>query len=186
MKTFRMRTMLLLAFLAVAAIVGLSRVARRAAAPPRRSAPAAVFSRKGMVYQRLDVAPAAASDYDLAADEARGGHTLARHAGKTDDELRERLQREPDISAASSWRDRATAERVIGAALSENRDKVERWRAREGRRPNLPVDYRGEEIIGRSLRRGESEVRDCREALIVLKWDGAGGFVLTSYPQAGR
>jgi hypothetical protein len=39
---------------------------------------------------------------DLRADEALGGHTLARHVGKTDAELAARLKREPQISAAST------------------------------------------------------------------------------------
>lgn len=192
MKTIRLRTMLLLALLAVAAIVTLQRVARRAARPARpaaaasSAAPAQTFSRKGVVYQRLDATPAAAPEYDLAVDEAKGGHTLARHVGKSDDELRARLAAEPDISAASSWTDRAAAENAVAAALDRNREKIERWRAREGRRPNLPLDYHGLGVIGRSLRRGDAAARDCRDALVVLKWDGAGFFVLTAYPEAGR
>src|SRR5689334_10011971 len=51
--------------------------------------------------------------HDLSADEADGGHTLQRHVGKSDAELIERLKREPQISSASTYTDRATAERVI-------------------------------------------------------------------------
>ena len=40
----------------------------------------------------------AGNRYDLARDEARGGHTLERHVSKSDAELRERLQNE-SISA---------------------------------------------------------------------------------------
>ena len=43
--------------------------------------------------------------YDLEADEALGGHTMARHVGRTDAQLAERLQRERDISAASTYTD---------------------------------------------------------------------------------
>jgi hypothetical protein len=187
MKSMRMRTMLLLGLLAVAAIVGLQRIARRAVAPARKPSTAGTFSRKGMVYQRLDAPPVSASSpYDLSADEAKGGLTLARHTGRSDDELRARLAAEPGISAASTWTDRAAAERTVAAALEGNRDKLERWRARSGSRPNLPLDYHGETVFGRSLRRGDAQVRDCRDALIVMKWDGAGGFVLTAYPQADR
>jgi Bacterial CdiA-CT RNAse A domain len=38
----------------------------------------------------------------LAADEAMGGHTLARHVGRTDAQLAERLQKE--TTSARSWR----------------------------------------------------------------------------------
>src|SRR5262249_4570432 len=51
----------------------------------------------------------AAGDHDLSGDEAMGGHTLARHIGKTDAELIERLRQEPDISSASTYTDRQTA-----------------------------------------------------------------------------
>jgi hypothetical protein len=51
---------------------------------------------------------AAASRRDLGGDESRGGHTLARHVGRTDSQLLDRLAREPRISAASTYTDRAT------------------------------------------------------------------------------
>lgn len=61
---------------------------------------------------------------DLSLDEAFGGHTLRRHVGRTDEQLRERLKSESNISAASTYTDRATAERVVGnrhaAGASEN------------------------------------------------------------------
>src|SRR5262245_32915992 len=70
------------------------------------------------------------SNRDLSADEAMGGHTLARHVGKTDAELVERLRREPQISTASTYTDRATAERVVGAALASAGRSFEQWRTR--------------------------------------------------------
>ena len=38
---------------------------------------------------------------DLSLDESMGGHTLARHVGKSDAELADRLSRERQVSAAS-------------------------------------------------------------------------------------
>lgn len=127
---------------------------------------------------------------DLSADERRGGHTLARHVGKTDDELRARLARETRISAASTFTDRATAERVVAETLAAAGPRIARWVAREGRRPNLALDYDGTPavVIGRSVRRGRDEVGRCHGAVVVLKWDEASGdyYVLTSYPEARR
>src|ERR1700676_607344 len=54
-----------------------------------------------------------AARYDLARDEARGGHTLEKHVGRSDQELRERLDRERNISAASPWPHRQGAEETI-------------------------------------------------------------------------
>lgn len=153
-----------------------------AAAPPAatREAPAPPLDR---------AAPAVANTgYDLARDEARGGHTLARHVGRTDAQLRERLRRE-QISAASTYFDRATAERVVARTLARQRSRVDQWLARKGSRPNLALDYRGDrgETIGRSLTRRSPQTIPCRDAVVVLRWDGNRGFiVLTSYPEASR
>jgi hypothetical protein len=129
--------------------------------------------------------PAAAVS-DLAAAERLGGHTLARHVGRTDDDLRERLRREPNIAAASTYSDRQTAERVIADALRRSSRRVEDWSARTGSRPNLALDYRGESghPIGRSLRRGDARVRACADAVVVLRWHDSGRpYILTSYPE---
>ena len=45
--------------------------------------------------------------YDLSHDEDRGGHTLRKHVGRSDDQLRQRLARERNISAASTHYKRA-------------------------------------------------------------------------------
>ena len=72
--------------------------------------------------------PATGERYDLSRDEGRG-HTLGKHVGRADDELRERLEREPNISAASTWTDRATAEDTVAAALRAERGRIERLEA---------------------------------------------------------
>ena len=148
-----------------------------AAAPPASTAPAA------------EARAAAAAHYDLGRDEQLGGHTLARHVGWSDDELLARLRREPDISAASTYSDRATAERIVASALAQDKRRVDAWAAREGSRPNLALDYRGarDDVIGRSIRRGRTIAQPCIDAVVVLRWQRAGGFiVLTSYPEAAR
>jgi hypothetical protein len=121
--------------------------------------------------------------YDLSRDEELGGHTLRKHVGRSDDELRERLQRERDISAASTWTDRAAAEETVGAALREERGKIERWTLRGERRPNLALHFDAGHEIGRSLVRGTTQAVPCTQAVIVLRADGAGFYVLTTYPE---
>jgi hypothetical protein len=122
---------------------------------------------------------------DLSQDEAAGGHTLRKHVGRTDAELRERLERERDISAASTWNDRASAEAAVGAAIAEQSGKISCWLARDSH-PNLVLDYDGDSSrpFGRTLRRGEDRVQPCSHAVIVLKWDGPSAYhVLTAYPE---
>ena len=132
----------------------------------------------------------AARTRDLLRDEQRGGHTLSRHVGKSDAQLRERLRREHRLSAASTWTDRETAEEVVGAAIAASRSRIERWTNRDGSRANLVIDWPGEggKVIGRSLRRGAKEPVPCTRAVVVLRWnvDGEIYYVLTSYPEASR
>jgi hypothetical protein len=106
--------------------------------------------------------------------------------GRADNELRERLAEEPNISAASTWTDRRTAEQAVALALDQSREKVERWMSRSGRHPNLVIDYDGDPShpVGRTLRRGEAKSEPCSHAVIVLRWAGDEGYyVLTSYPE---
>jgi CDI toxin RNase A-like protein len=121
---------------------------------------------------------------DLSQDEALGGHVLRKHVGQTDDDLRERLRRERNISGASSYTDRGTAERAIGDALGRNRDRIQRWVEKPGGHANLVLDYDGDQPIGRTLNRGDSQPRLCSHAVVVLKYDPPGSYhVLTSYPE---
>jgi hypothetical protein len=121
--------------------------------------------------------------YDLSRDEERGGHTLRKHVGRRDDELRQRLERERNISAASTWTDRGTAEETVAAALLAERGKIENWRRRGERRPNLALHFDAGHEIGRSLVRGARDVVPCTEAVIVLRADGEAFYVLTTYPE---
>jgi len=121
---------------------------------------------------------------DLSQDEAAGGHILRKHVGRTDDELRERLDHERNISGASTYTDRATAERAVGAAIAQSQDRIQRWLNRSGGHPNLVLDYDSDQSIGRTINRGEGQSRACSHALVVLKYEPPSGYyVLTSYPE---
>jgi len=128
------------------------------------------------------------SSHDLSGDEAMGGHTLARHVGKTDDELRERLRLEPDISSASTYTDRVTAEAVVGSALSSASRSFDAWRRRTGRRPNFVMHFDAHHVIGRTVARGRLVALACEDAVVVVRWDDRRQqlYVLTSYPEGRR
>jgi hypothetical protein len=125
--------------------------------------------------------------YDLAGDEERGGHTLKKHVGRTDEQLRERLREEHNISAASTWNDREAAETTVSEALRHERGRMEAWMRRGYPRANLALHYDAGRVIGRSLRRGDTQTVDCTSSVIVLRADGpATFFVLTTYPEANE
>lgn len=127
--------------------------------------------------------------YDLQADERIGGHTIERHVGKSDRDLADRLQREPRISAASTYPDLETARRVVTAAIEQSRGRVDAWARRSGIRPNLTLNYQSNgRPIGRSLSRGARVPAVTSRALIVLRWHERQRrwYVLTSYPEERR
>jgi predicted small lipoprotein YifL len=130
-----------------------------------------------------------AQTHDLSVDETQGGHTLSRHVGRSDADLQERLQREGNISAASTYTDRTAAEAVVGQVLEHN-SRVEQWEQRGARRPNLALDYHGDasQPIGRCMQRGSNAAVPAWDAIVVLKAsrDGDGFYVLTSYPECPR
>jgi len=120
---------------------------------------------------------------DLGQDERAGGHILRKHVGQSEADLRRRLAREENITGASTYTDRATAEHVVGAAIAQSQDQIQSW-LRLDRHPNLVLEYDGTEAIGRTMNRGEVHSRPCTHALVVLKYAGANRYyVLTSYPE---
>ncbi len=123
------------------------------------------------------------SPRDLSQDEAAGGHILRKHVGRTDDQLRERLEHEPSISGASTYTDRDTAEHAVGAAIATSQDRIQRWLNRPSGHPNLVLDYDSSQPLGRTINRGDSQSRPCSHAVVVLKYAAPSFYVLTSYPE---
>jgi hypothetical protein len=125
---------------------------------------------------------------DLSRDEAAGGHILRKHVGQTDEQLRERLERERHITGASTYTDRSVAEHAVGVAIAQSQERIQSWLNRSGGHPNLVLDYDSDAPIGRTINRGENQSHPCTHALVVLKYDlkYAGPdryYVLTSYPE---
>ncbi|WP_234384648.1 RNase A-like domain-containing protein [Streptomyces sp. MMG1121] len=79
---------------------------------------------------------------DLASDEGLyGGHSIEKHVGLTDDQLRTRLRDDSSASSASSFKDLTSAQRFTQAALDDvdNADRIEKWIERvERRKQNNP------------------------------------------------
>jgi hypothetical protein len=126
-------------------------------------------------------------DVDLRRDEQRGGHTIARHVGRTDAQLQARLERE-SIAAASTYADVETAEQVVARALAANARRVQRWIDQRSPKNNLAIRYRARDGLatGRLLRRGANESDDVTGAVVVLRWRDQDWYVLTTYPEKPR
>ena len=158
------------------------------ATPPVVSTPAERPSPGAAANAPRDASnPPRAWDVDLERDEQRGGHTLARHVGRTDEQLADRLRRE-SIATASTYADVDTAERIVARTLDENAQRVKVWIARRVPKPNLAIRYRARDRLptGRVLERGRPRSRDVFGAVVVLRWRGEDWYVLTSYPEVVR
>jgi Bacterial CdiA-CT RNAse A domain len=120
----------------------------------------------------------------LEAHERAGGHLLERHVGKTAEDLRERLQRDTRISAASSFTDKKSAEEAVVATIAANQKKITGWL--KGDEDRLVISYSGRKVIGISMGRGSNRARDAMDVRLVLVRDKrfAGGWrILTGYPE---
>jgi hypothetical protein len=123
-------------------------------------------------------------DY-LESEEAAGGHTLARHVGKSDDWLMARLTSDTHLHVASTYIDRETAEAAIETLLSRHRDRLNRWAARAPEGAEFTLRGAADRPIGRTAWRpvGPDHLADSRTLVVVVKKAGAAScLVLTSYP----
>jgi Bacterial CdiA-CT RNAse A domain len=123
---------------------------------------------------------------DLRAEEAAGGHTIAQHVGKSEAELRQRLARDPGISAASSFRNLEEAERFVAAALRDKESRIERWArfARVGE--HLRLDDRADHVVGYGIPRTTGVWQPMSGGVVILKMTRFADrpyIVLTAYPE---
>jgi hypothetical protein len=127
---------------------------------------------------------------DLAAEEAAGGHTIARHVGKTEQELRRRLASNPRMDAASSFVDLAQATQAVDAALLAHASAIARWLARNGPRAlNSTLTLRWDQgrPLGQVLLRATGRVQTSSRMRLVLRLaslSNKGYIVVTAFPDA--
>lgn len=117
-----------------------------------------------------------------------GGHTIARHVGRTEAQLRARLaatataRRPPAM--VSTFDDLATAERAISRALQVHKQRIFAW-AKAAGRDNLVIDLDVGRAVGSGLRRTTGGLERLSKVKVVLRkesYNGMPHFILTSYP----
>lgn len=127
--------------------------------------------------------------HEAAAGSRVGGHTIARHVGWTEAQLRRRIaetatRRNPP-NAISTFDDLATAERIVSRGLRANRAKIESWSraARPGDR--LRVDVVSRTPVGDAVVRSTGDLVRLSKVRIIVKletYDGMPYYVLTAHP----
>lgn len=120
-------------------------------------------------------------ELDLKKHEDLGGHVIARHVGKSEDYLKNRLKKQPHISAASTFNDLNTAQYAVEKGILYHKNKIKKWLKSDKSR--LVVIYKGKKTIGIGIKQGSNKFRDLKNAKIVLKKHKKLPFlILTAYP----
>jgi hypothetical protein len=122
----------------------------------------------------------------LAAEEATGGHTIARHVGRTEEQLRLRLMQEPRIPAATTFRNLGEAERVVAEAMRFNKEAIKTWAKAATAGQTKGFTYEAGRVIGHGVVRSTNQVHQMSKVAVVLKKvvdQNRIYFVLTSYPK---
>jgi len=123
-------------------------------------------------------------DY-LEQEEAVGGHTLARHVGKSDDWLMARLSGDWHLHFASSYSDRTTAAAAIESLLDRHRARINRWAERAPEGAEFTVRGAVGHSVGHTAWRpvAPDHLAESRTVVVVVKKLGrASCLLLTSYP----
>ena len=123
---------------------------------------------------------------DLRTEAALGGHTIARHVGKSDGFLHQRLADEPEIAYASSFDTLAGAEQAIDAVIREHVAAIAAWAASATGRRILRLDGDAGRPVGRVLARGSSGAVATSRLRVVLRrliHRDRSWFVLTAFPE---
>lgn len=121
----------------------------------------------------------------LVAEEAAGGHTIARHVGRTEAQLRARLLAEPRIKAASTFHSLRQAETFIGEALRANRAEITAWLKTAAVGTQKAFPYSAGRVVGSGVVRATNTLQPMTRMTVVIRrieLEKRVYFVLTSYP----
>ena len=124
---------------------------------------------------------------DLDSHENAEGHTEDKHVGRSESWLRNRLQREPNLPMASSFRNEAIANRTQGQFVKQFRAEIEAW-LKSGRGKPLMIEFDMGEPLGIVVERGRNggfqpAVETTRARVVVVRDNSAMGWhILTSFP----
>ncbi|CRM04351.1 Cell wall-associated polypeptide CWBP200 [Pseudomonas sp. 28 E 9] len=105
----------------------------------------------------------------LAAHEAAGGHLIEKHVGRTHEQLLERLKQEPHIPAASTFKDRATAELAVANVLDDNKTKIKNFL--KGKNSQIVITQKTEEPIGISFKKNTTIPVPGKEIYLIIRRD---------------
>lgn len=122
----------------------------------------------------------------LAAEETAGGHTIARHVGRTEAVLRARLAAQPGIPAASTFKTLESAGVTVAQALRANKEAIKVWAKTAAVGQTKAFPYEAGRVIGQGVVRSTGKMTDMTKMVVVVRKVIAENrvyFVLTAYPK---
>lgn len=88
-----------------------------------------------------------------------GAHTISKHVGKTEPELRTRLAQEPKLTASSSFRTLEDAEKGVSEVIKARAVEIQEWAARPGKAPGRLSSSRTPPSVASASRASVAPVR---------------------------
>jgi hypothetical protein len=122
----------------------------------------------------------------LASEESAGGHTIARHVARTEEQLQARLVQYTKMPAATTFRTLREAEQVVGEAVRANKTAIKEWAKLAGPGQTKAFTFDAGRIIGHGIVRGSSQMQSMTNVVVVLSKvvsENRIYFILTSYPK---
>ncbi len=119
-----------------------------------------------------------------AANPRLGGHTLLKHVGRTEAQLRERLRLEPRRDVVSSFYNLASAEWALSEAARQNAQAISTWAKFAPVNDTLIVRADVGRNAGYGVIRDTAKLVEMRKVKIVLKMEKYNGmpyYIFTSY-----
>ncbi len=123
--------------------------------------------------------------HEAVAGSRLGGHTISRHIGKSEAELRARLLAQPRIPAASTFTSLTIAEVVISKALAKHAAQIIAWSKTASRGSKLALDHVAGRVVGQGVVRASGNLVKMKKLRIVLKYETYNNkpyYILTAFP----
>jgi len=125
----------------------------------------------------------------LAAEEAAGGHTILKHVGRTEAQLRARLLTDRKIPAATTFTNLREAEHTVAEALRANKDAIQEWAKTARMGNNRTLVFEAGRIIGGGVVRATNRMQSMTGVIVVLRKQLSQNriyFVVTAYPRISK
>jgi hypothetical protein len=124
-------------------------------------------------------------EHEALAGSRLGGHTIAKHVGRTEAQLRARLAAEPRIYAASTFTNLKVAEESVSKVMRLNCERIKTW-AKTGSNGRLTLTEDMGQPIGIGVLQETKQLIKMRKVSITLKhqfFNGKTYYILTAFPK---